>query len=46
MALDRTGTLLVATAWGEDSAARTVDGNQNDNTADEAGAAYVMHVTK
>jgi hypothetical protein len=46
VALDRSGTLLVASAWGEDSAARTVDGNQNDDSADEAGAAYVMQLTK
>lgn len=46
VALDRTGTLLVASAWGEDSAARTVDGDQRDNSADEAGAAYVMRLTK
>ena len=46
VALDRTGTLLVATAWGEDSAARTVNGNQNDDTAAEAGAAYVVQLTK
>jgi hypothetical protein len=45
VALDRTGTLLVASAWGEDSAARTVNGNQNDNAAAEAGAAYVMRLT-
>ena len=44
--LDRTGTLLVASAWGEDSAARTVNGNQNDNSAAEAGAAYVIQLTK
>jgi hypothetical protein len=46
VALDRTGRMLVASAWGEDSAARTVDGNQNDNSAGETGAAYVMQVTK
>jgi trimeric autotransporter adhesin len=46
VALDRTGGMLVASAWGEDSAARTPNGNQNDNSAGETGAAYVMQVTK
>ena len=44
VALDRAGRTLVSTAWGEDSAARAVDGNQNDNSADEAGAAYVFQI--
>ena len=46
VALDRAGSTLVATARGEDSAARTVDGNQRDNSADEAGAAYVFRVSR
>jgi hypothetical protein len=45
VALDRTGGLLVASAWGEDSAARAPNGNQNDDSAAEAGAAYVMRLT-
>jgi trimeric autotransporter adhesin len=43
-ALDRAGTLLVASARGEDSAARGVNGNQGDNSAAEAGAAYVFSI--
>jgi hypothetical protein len=44
IALDRAGRTLVATARGEDGAARTVDGDQSDNAADEAGASYVFRV--
>ena len=33
---------IVVDAWGEDSAATGVNGNQNDNSADAAGAAYVF----
>ena len=35
----------VATARGEDSAAQGVNGNEADNSSDEAGAAYVFTVT-
>jgi predicted amidohydrolase YtcJ len=42
VALDRTGTTLVASARGEDGAARGVNGNQASNAADEAGAVYVF----
>jgi hypothetical protein len=44
--LDRAGRTLVVTARGEDSAARTVNGNQNDNSADEAGAGYVFELKR
>ena len=44
--LDRAGRTLVITARGEDSAARTVNGNQNDNSADEAGAGYVFELKR
>jgi hypothetical protein len=46
LALDRSGTTLVASARGEDSGARGVNGNQDDNSADEAGAAYVFEVRR
>jgi hypothetical protein len=46
VALDRTGRTLVATSRGEDSAARGINGNQRDNAADEAGAAYVFSLTR
>jgi predicted amidohydrolase YtcJ len=42
VALDRTGTTLVASARGEDGAARGVNGNQASNAVDEAGAVYVF----
>jgi hypothetical protein len=45
VALDRTGRTLAATALGEDSAAPGVNGNDADNSSDEAGAAYVFTVT-
>ena len=45
VALDRAGTMLVSSARGEDSAARGVNGNQADNSAAEAGAAYVFGIT-
>jgi len=45
VALDRTGRTLAATARGEDSAAQGVNGNEADNSADEAGAAYIFTVT-
>jgi hypothetical protein len=40
--LSRDGRTLVVGARGEDSNARGVNGNQADNTVDEAGAAYVF----
>jgi len=36
------GDTIVVGAWGEDSAATGVDGNQSDNSAMESGAAYVF----
>jgi hypothetical protein len=42
LALSRDGRTLVVGARGEDSAARGVNGNQNDNSASEAGAAFVF----
>jgi hypothetical protein len=44
VALSRDGRTLVAGARGEDSAAKGINGNQNDNSADEAGAVYVFAV--
>lgn len=41
-ALSRDGRTMVAGARGEDSAAKQINGNRNDNSADEAGAAYVF----
>jgi hypothetical protein len=46
VALNRDGSLMVAGARAEDSAARTVNGDQNDNKADEAGAAYVFAISR
>lgn len=46
VALDRNGRTLVSTSRGEDSAARGINGNQRDNAADEAGAAYVFSLTR
>jgi hypothetical protein len=40
--LSRDGRTIVVGARGEDSSARGVNGNQGDNTVDEAGAAYVF----
>ncbi len=45
VALSRDGRTLVATALGEDSAARGSNGNQADNSAMESGAAYVFGIT-
>ena len=45
VALSRDGRTLVAGARGEDSAAKGVSGNQDDNSADEAGAVYVFAIT-
>jgi FG-GAP repeat len=42
LALSRDGRLLAVGAPKEDSAAQGVNGNQNDNSANEAGAAYVF----
>jgi hypothetical protein len=44
VALTRDGRTLVVTAHGEDSGARGVNGNQADNSVDEAGAAYVFEI--
>jgi predicted amidohydrolase YtcJ len=44
VALDRTGTTLAASARGEDSLARGINGNQGNNAAAEAGAAYVFRI--
>jgi len=44
LALSRDGRTMVFTSKAEDSAAKTVNGNQNDNSAAEAGAAYVFGV--
>ena len=45
VALSRDGRTMVVTSKSEDSAARGVNGNQADNSADEAGAAYVFGVS-
>ena len=45
MALSRDGRVLVVGSRGEDSAVKTINGNQNDNSADEAGAAYVFGIS-
>ena len=42
--ISRDGRTLVATALGEDSSARGVNGDARNNTADEAGAAYVFTI--
>jgi hypothetical protein len=42
VAASRNGSLFLAGARGEDSGARGVNGNQNDNTVDESGAVYVF----
>jgi hypothetical protein len=42
MALSRDGKILVVGARGEDSAARGINGKQDDDSADEAGAVYVF----
>jgi hypothetical protein len=42
VAISRNGATFVAGARGEDSSARGVGGNQNDNTLDESGAVYVF----
>jgi hypothetical protein len=40
--VDVSGDTLVASSWYEDSAATGVNGNQNDNSAENAGAVYVF----
>jgi len=45
VALSGDGNTLVATAPNEDSAAKGIGGNQKDDSADEAGAAYVFNRT-
>ncbi len=45
VALSRDGRTLAATALGDDSAARGPNGNQEDNSAMESGAAYVFGIT-
>lgn len=42
VALSRDGRTIVVGARGEDSAATGINGNQADNSADEAGAVYVF----
>jgi len=42
VALSRNGRTMVVGARGEDSNARGINGNQADNSVDEAGAAYVF----
>jgi photosystem II stability/assembly factor-like uncharacterized protein len=42
VALSRDGRTMVVGARGEDSTAKGVNGNQADNSADEAGAVYVF----
>ena len=42
--LTRDGKTMVISARGEDSAAKGVNGNQGDNSADEAGAAYIFTI--
>ena len=43
--LDRNGRMLAVSARGEDSAARGLNGGEADNTASEAGAAYVFTIS-
>ena len=43
--VDLTGDILVASAIGESSAARGAGGDQNDNTAQNAGAMYIFRRT-
>jgi hypothetical protein len=45
VALSGDGNTLAATAPNEDSAAKGIGGNQNDDSADESGAAYVFERT-
>ena len=42
LAVSVSGDTIVVGAWGEDSAATGIDGDQSDNSASSAGAAYVF----
>jgi hypothetical protein len=42
VALSRDGTIMAVGARAEDSSAQGLNGNQKDNSADEAGAVYVF----
>ena len=44
MALSRDGRTLVVGARGEDSGAKGINGNQNDNSVKEAGAVEVFAI--
>jgi hypothetical protein len=44
VALSRDGRTMAVSAHGEDSAARAVNGDQADDTADESGAVYVFAI--
>jgi len=44
--LDRSGSMLVVSARGEDSGAKGIGGNEADNSVDEAGAVYVFEVKR
>jgi hypothetical protein len=44
--VNRDGSLFFISARGEDSVARGINGNQGDNSADEAGAVYVFGVAR
>jgi hypothetical protein len=46
VAVNRDGSLFFISARGEDSVARGINGNQGDNSADEAGAVYVFGVAR
>ena len=46
VSFDRTGSLHVVSARGEDSGAKGVGGDEKDNSVDEAGAVYVFSMTK
>ena len=42
VSLSRDGRIMVVSSRTEDSAAKGVNGNQNDNSATDSGAAYVF----
>ena len=44
LALSRDGATMLVGARGEDSAARRINGSENDNSAAEAGAAYLFTI--
>jgi hypothetical protein len=46
VSLDRSGSLLVISARGEDSGSKGIGGDEKDNSVDEAGAVYVFRLTK